>query len=318
MSETYASQAMAERLPPLNALRTFEAAARHLSFTKAAAELFVTQAAVSHQIKALEDQLGVPLFRRMNRALMLTDEGQALLPFVREAFDQLADGVRRLRQGQSTGVLTISVLPSLATTWLIPRLRDFQTRHPDIEVHMSATERLVDFSREPVDAGIRYGLGHWPGLRIERLLSAEMIPVCSPALLEGPHALRTPDDLAHHQLLHVLNAPDDWRMWLTAACVEGVDPDRGLRFDHAAHAIQAALNGMGVAMGLGPLVDRDLAEGRLVEPFDLELPSNSAYYFVAPEATADQPKIQAFRDWVHEQASASRGERSACPAALEA
>ena len=176
---------MNERLPPLNALRTFEAAARHLSFTKAAAELFVTQAAVSHQIKALEEHLGMPLFRRLNRALMLTDEGQALLPYVRDAFDQLAEGVRRLRQGQSSGVLTISVLPSLASTWLIPRLRDFQTRHPEIEVHMTATERLIDFAREPVDAGIRYGLGHWPGLRVERLLSAEIIPVCSPALLEG-------------------------------------------------------------------------------------------------------------------------------------
>ncbi|MGH6885899.1 MAG: transcriptional regulator GcvA [Geminicoccales bacterium] len=299
---------MTERLPPLNALRTFEAAARHLSFTKAAAELFVTQAAVSHQIKTLEDHLGMPLFRRLNRALMLTDEGQALLPFVRDAFDQLADGVRRLRQGQSSGVLTISVLPSIASTWLIPRLRDFQTRHPEIEVHMTTSERLVDFAREPVDAGIRYGLGHWPGLRVERLLSAEMIPVCSPALLEGPHPLRTPDDLVHHQLLHVLNAPDDWRMWLTAAGVKGVDPDRGLKFDHTALAIQAALSGMGVAMGPGPLVDHDLAAGRLVEPFDLELPSNSAYYFVAPETSADQPKIKAFRDWLRAQAAAPRSD----------
>jgi LysR family transcriptional regulator, glycine cleavage system transcriptional activator len=306
---------MTERLPPLNALRTFEAAARHLSFTKAAAELFVTQAAVSHQIKALEEQLGMPLFRRLNRALMLTDEGQALLPYVRAAFDQLADGVRRLRQGQSTGVLMISVLPSIASSWLIPRLRDFQTRHPEIEVHMTTTDRLVNFAREPVDAGIRYGLGHWPGLRALRLLSAEIIPVCSPALLEGPHPLRTPDDLVHHQLLHVLNAPDEWRMWLTAAGVKGVDPDRGLKFDHTALAIQAALSGMGVAMGPGPLVDGDLAAGRLVEPFDLELPSNSAYYFVAPEATADQPKIRAFGDWLCAEAAAASRERSVDPAA---
>jgi LysR family transcriptional regulator, glycine cleavage system transcriptional activator len=315
MRESYAHQAMTERLPPLNALRTFEAAARHLSFTKAAAELFVTQAAVSHQIKALEDHLGLPLFRRLNRGLMLTDEGQALLPYVRDAFDQLAVGIRRLRQGQSSGVLTISVLPSLASTWLIPRLRDFQTRHPEIEVHMTATERLVDFGREPVDAAIRYGLGHWPGLRVEPLLSAEMMPVCSPALLDGPHPLRTPDDLVHHQLLHVLNAPDDWRIWLTAAGVEGVDPDRGLKFDHTALAIQAALNGLGVAMGPGPLVDGDLAAGRLVEPFDFELPSNSAYYFVAPEATADQRKIRAFRDWLCAEAAAARRERGVYPAA---
>jgi len=302
-----------ERLPPLNALRTFEAAARHLSFTKAAAELFVTQAAVSHQIKTLEDHLGMALFRRLNRSLILTDEGQALLPFVRDAFDQLADGVRKLRQGQSAGVLTLSVLPSIASTWLIPRLRQFQTRHPEIEVHMTASDRLVDFAREPVDAGIRYGLGHWPGLRALRLLSAEMMPVCSPQLLEGPTPLRTPDDLVHHQLLHVLNSPDEWRMWLTAAGVQGVDPDRGIRFDHTALAIQAALNGMGVAIGPATLIDRDLAEGRLVEPFDFELPTDSAYYFVAPESTADQPKIKAFGDWLRDEAADNRGLGLAMP-----
>ena len=302
-----------ERLPPLNALRTFEAAARHLSFTKAAAELFVTQAAVSHQIKTLEDHLGMALFRRLNRSLILTDEGQALLPFVRDAFDQLADGVRKLRQGQSAGVLTLSVLPSIASTWLIPRLRQFQTRHPEIEVHMTASDRLVDFAREPVDAGIRYGLGHWPGLRALRLLSAEMMPVCSPQLLEGPTPLRTPDDLVHHQLLHVLNSPDEWRMWLTAAGVQGIDPDRGIRFDHTALAIQAALNGMGVAIGPATLIDRDLAEGRLVEPFDFELPTDSAYYFVAPESTADQPKIKAFGDWLRDEAADNRGLGLAMP-----
>jgi len=294
-----------ERLPPLNALRTFEAAARHLSFTKAATELFVTQAAVSHQIKALEEHLGMPLFRRLNRALMLTDEGQALVPFVRGAFEQLEDGVRKLRQGQSAGFLILSVLPSIASTWLIPRLRHFQTRHPEIEVHMTATDRVVDFSREPVDAGIRYGLGHWPGVRSMRLLSAEMMPVCSPQLLEGPHPLRTPDDLIHHQLLHVLNSPDEWRMWLMAAGVEGVDPDRGVRFDHTALALQAALNGMGVAIGPAPLVESDLAAGRLVEPFEFELPTESAYYFVSPESTAEQPKIKAFRCWLREVTAAA-------------
>jgi LysR family glycine cleavage system transcriptional activator len=306
-----------DRLPPLNALRTFEAAARHLSFTKAAAELFVTQAAVSHQIKTLEDHLGMALFRRLNRALMLTDEGQALLPFVRDAFDQLGEGVRKLRQGLSSGVLTLTVLPSIASTWLIPRLRAFQTRHPEIEVHMTATDRVVDFAREPVDAGIRYGLGHWPGLRVLRLLSAEMMPVCSPQLLEGPKPLRTPDDLVHHRLLHVMNSPDEWRMWLMAAGVQGVDPDRGLRFDHTALAIQAALSGMGVAIGPAPLVERDLAAGRLVEPFDFELPTESAYYFVAPEGTAEQPKIKAFGEWLREMTTAGRSDGEPVPALPE-
>jgi LysR family glycine cleavage system transcriptional activator len=210
-------------------------------------------------------------------------------------------------------VLTLSVLPSIASTWLIPRLRRFQTRHPEIEVHLTASDRLVDFVREPVDAGIRYGRGQWAGLRAQRLLSAEMMPVCSPQLLEGPKPLRTPDDLVHHQLLHVLNAPDEWRMWLTAAGVQGVDPDRGIRFDHTALAIQAALNGMGVAIGPATLIDRDLAEGRLVEPFDFELPTDSAYYFVAPESTADQPKIKAFGDWLREEAEDNRGLGLAMP-----
>ncbi|MDH3771746.1 MAG: transcriptional regulator GcvA [Nitrospirota bacterium] len=292
---------MFARLPGLHALRMFEAAARHLSFTKAAAELFVTQTAVSHQIKALEAQLGVQLFRRSGRTLLLTDEGQALLPYVKDAFDALAVGVRRIQEQSAGGVLTISVLPSIASNWLLPRLRRFQTAQPEIEVHLTATERLVDFAREAVDAGIRYGEGSWQGLRAERLLSAEMSPVCSPLLLDGPTPLAEPADLADHRLLHVLNEPDEWRMWLHAAGVEGVDPDRGIKFDTTALAVQAAVNGMGVAMGRGPLVAGDLATGRLVEPFDLELPSSCAYYFVAPETSADQAKIQAFRDWLLEE-----------------
>ena len=222
---------MATRLPPLNALRTFEAAARHLSFTKAADELFVTQAAVSHQIRTLEEHLGTALFRRMNRSLMLTDEGQALLPAVREAFDLLSAGVRRVQDLCCGGVLTISTTPSIAASWLAGRIARFQALHPEVELQLSATARLVDFAREDVDCGIRHGMGDWPGLISQRLFQTALVPVCSPLLLDGRNPLGCPGDLAHHTLLHALDDPDDWRLWLRAAGIDGVDPKRGLKFE---------------------------------------------------------------------------------------
>jgi LysR family glycine cleavage system transcriptional activator len=289
---------MATRLPPLNALRTFEAAARHLSFTRAAEELFVTQAAVSHQIRALEEQLGAPLFRRMNRTLILTDQGQVLLPAVREAFDRLRAGVRRVEDLSSGGALTISTTPSFAASWLAGRLVRFQALHPEIELQLSATSRLVDFAREGVDCGIRYGDGNWPGLISQRLFEMTLLPVCSPSLLDSTHPLRQPADLAQHTLLHALDGADDWRLWLHAAGVAGIDPTRGPKFDTIPLVLQAAINGAGVGIGRRQLVAAELAAGRLVAPFDLELPDVYAYYFVAPEATADQPKLAAFRDWL--------------------
>ncbi|HEX6102123.1 MAG TPA: transcriptional regulator GcvA [Alphaproteobacteria bacterium] len=299
---------MATRLPPLNALRTFEAAARHLSFTKAADELFVTQAAVSHQIRTLEEHLGTPLFRRMNRALMLTDEGQALLPAVREAFDRLSAGVRRVQDLCCGGALTISTTPSFAASWLVGRLARFQALHPEIELQLSATARLVDFAREDVDCGIRYGMGDWPGLVAQRLFQTALVPVCSPLLLDGPNPLRRPQDLMRHTLLHTLDEPDDWRLWLRAAAVDGVDPTRGLKFDSVPLVVQAAISGAGVGIGRRQLVEAELAAGRLVAPFDLELPDECAYYFVAPEGTADQPKVVAFRTWLLAEVASSNGQ----------
>lgn len=286
------------RLPPLTAMRSFEVAARHMSFTKAAEELFVTQAAVSHQIKALEQDLGVPLFRRLNRALALTDEGQALLPYVRNAFDQLTAGVQQLEQLCCSGGLTVSTTPSFAGHWLISRLGRLQLEHPDIELQLNAAERLVDFSREAIDCGIRHGLGDWPGLRADRLFPAAIVPVCSPGLLKGSKPLREPADLAHHTILHALDGADEWQLWLRAAGGEGIELGRGVRFDTGDLALKAAASGIGVAMGRVPLIDDDLAAGRLVEPFDLEFDEQCAYYFIAPEATADQPKIEAFRSWL--------------------
>lgn len=292
---------MGRRLPPLNALRAFEAAARHLSFTRAAHELNVTQAAVSHQVKALEARLGLALFRRLNRALILTEDGQAYLPPVRDAFDAIAEATRRLEARLSGGALTVSTMDSFAAAWLVPRLGRFRAAHPDIDVRITITDRLVDFVRDDVDLGIRYGRGHYPGLRVVRLLTEDIFPVCSPALLRGDNPLRTPADLCHHTLLHD-DMREDWRMWLMAAGVAGVDPTRGPAFSHSHLVLQAAADGQGVALGRGALVAHDLAAGRLVKPFDISLAADYAYYVVTLEAAAAQPKIAAFRDWLLEEA----------------
>ena len=309
---------MVDRLPPLSALRTFDAAARHLSFTRAADELHVTQAAVSHQIKALEEHLGVLLFRRLNRRLLLTDEGQLLMPSVRRAFDELAAGVERVRERCCGGTFTISTTPSIAANWLAARLGRFQGLRPEFEIRLMATPRLIDFAREGVDCGIRYGFGDWPGLRAERLFGATLTPVCSPSLLEGPEPLDAPADLARHTLLHALDDMDDWRLWLRAAGALGVDPQRGPKFESLPLALQAAVSGTGVAISRGPLAAEYLATGRLVRPFDLALPSECAYYFVVPEVSAEQPKIRAFRDWLLAEVIAAPGEPRPAAVAIAA
>ena len=291
------------RLPSLNALRAFEAAGRHLSFTRAARELNVTQAAVSHQIKALEAQLGVRLFRRAARGLLLTDTGQAYLSDVREAFRRLIQATERLRTRDVAGVLTVSVLPSLASRWLIHRLGGFQERHPEIDVRVSADDRTVQFDREDVDVAIRYGRGVYPGAEADLFLTEELFPVCSPRLMEGPHPLRQPADLAHHMLLHD-DLPTNWAMWLKVAGATNVDPTRGPAFTDSGMVLQAAIDGMGVALGRSALAGDDLAAGRLVRPFDIILPADNAYYLVYPEHTANRPKIKAFRDWILTEAGA--------------
>ncbi len=299
---------MARRLPPLNALRAFEAAARHLSFTKAAEELYVTQAAISHQVKALEEALGVQLFRRLNRRLMLTDAGQLYLPALTEAFDAIDAATARLRVDENAGRLVVSVANSLAAKWLLPRLPRFRDRHPEVEVEISAADRLVDFSRDNVDMAIRYGLGHYPGLRVDPLMKDTNFPVCSPALLASAVPLRVPGDLRHHILLHddvsTFDAPD-WSKWLADAGVTGVRADRGQRYSHSSLVIQAAIDGQGVALGRSTLVALDLEAGRLVQPFGPALPSRYACYVVSPPATAERPKIKAFRDWLLEEAERS-------------
>ena len=286
-------------LPSLNGLRAFEAAARHLSFTLAATELNVTQTAISHQIRRLEDQLGIRLFERRNRGLALTREAQGYLPSVRAAFEDLRQATARLQRPGRDELLVVSTTASLAAKWLVSRMAAFQDAHPGIEVRITTSAHLVDFRREQVDMAVRYGRGNWPGLRAQWLMAEDIFPVCSPALLHAEKPLRRPEDLAHHTLLHATVSREDWQLWLTAAGLPtSLATRRGLSFDQSFMAIQAAMDGLGVALGRTPFVETDIAAGRLVVPFDVVLPTDAGYYIVAPEATADAPKIALFRQWL--------------------
>jgi LysR family transcriptional regulator, glycine cleavage system transcriptional activator len=303
---------MAERLPPLTAIRYFECAARFLSFTKAAHELNVTHSAISHQIRALEESLGVPLFRRLNRSLVLTEAGQIFLKPVREAFDKLNEATRLVRVRDGAGPLTVTTMPSFAAKWLVPRLRRFQERHPDIDVRISATEQLVDFTRDDVDVALRYGRGVWGGLTVEKLLSESLYPVCSPRLLDGALPLKRPADLIHHNLLYDYDwRTDMWDRWLDSAGLKGLKVRRSLSFNYSNLMIQAAIDGLGVALSQDALVSDDLSAGRLVRPFDASLPTEFAYYLVYPPAGARRPKVVAFRTWLFEEAAASSAVSSA-------
>jgi LysR family transcriptional regulator, glycine cleavage system transcriptional activator len=286
-------------LPSLNGLRAFEAAARRLSFTQAAAELNVTQTAISHQIRRLEEQLGIRLFERRNRGLALTREAQGYLPAVRGAFEDLRQATERLQRPGRDSSLVVSTTASLAAKWLVTRVAAFQDAHPGIEVRITTSAHLVDFRREQVDMAVRYGRGNWPGLRARWLMAEDIFPVCSPALLTAEKPLRRPEDLAHHTLLHATASREDWQLWLTAAGLPtALAARRGLSFDQSFMATQAAVDGLGVALGRTPYVEADIAAGRLVVPFDVVLPADAGFYVVAPEETADTPKIALFRDWL--------------------
>jgi LysR family glycine cleavage system transcriptional activator len=306
-------------LPSINGLRAFEASARHMSFTHAAAELSVTQTAISHQIRRLEDQLGLKLFIRQNRALVLTRDAETYLPAIRAAFDDLRRATGRLLRTEQDGRLTVSTTASLATKWLVSRVAAFQDANPGLEVRITTSTHLVDFRRDDVDIAVRYGRGMWPGLRADWLTAERLFPVCSPDLLTGEYSLHQPEDLAHHTLIHATGWRDDWSLWLTAAGLpQSIAARRGLTFDLGFMAIQAAVEGLGVAMGHLHLVEADIAAGRLVAPFDMELPRDAGYYVVTPEAATNTPKIALFRDWLIASASpgmleSDRAERIAPP-----
>jgi len=288
---------MLRRLPSLNALKAFEAAARHGSFTKAAEELFVTQGAVSHQVKALETELGLKLFNRERQRLIITEAGRTYLEVVRDAFDRVAAGTDRLLQLQKSGVLNVTTSPNFAAKWLVHRLGGFVEAHPDIDLRVSASLQHVDFARDDFDMAIRHGDGHWPGLDVTRLCAEELFPVCSPKFLRGRNALRSPEDLKRCTLLHV-DDRRNWARWLEVAKVGSADADRGPLFNQASMAIDAAVDGQGVALARTALAAWDLRAGRLVRPFALALPAPYAYWIVCPKPTADLPKISTFRAWL--------------------
>jgi LysR family glycine cleavage system transcriptional activator len=294
---------MPRRIYPLNALRAFEASARHLSFVRAAEELSVTPAAVSHQVKKLEEYLGLPLFHRQPRGLLLTKTGQILLPELGEVFLRLDKAMERVIDSDSRGILTLSVAPTFAVMWLITRLQKFYELHPDIDVRISTSLGLVDFQRDDFDAAIRLGSGQWFGLETIKLFDESVTPMCSPRFLEGPDALKSPDDLRKHVLIHNHSMDYDpdaptWLTWLEAAGASGVDASRGAHFSLPDHGLQASIDGAGVVLGWRSLAAKDVAAGRVVEPFDLTLPLGSSFYLVYPEASSRRPNIAALRDWL--------------------
>jgi LysR family glycine cleavage system transcriptional activator len=298
---------MRRSMPPLNSLKAFEAAARHLSISLAAQELSVTPAAISHQVRQLEDFIGLPVFERNGRGLALTDAGRAGLRDLRQGFASLEAAMDAIETLGETGVLNVSVAPSFASKWLLPRLSSFEAQHPDIDVHVSASMQLTDFANDGIDIAIRYGAGGYPDVIFEKLLTETLIPVCSPDFLRNVHALKAITDLGGVTLLHD-DSPDNdpscpnWEMWLRAAGVNNVDASRGPRYNQASLVIEAAILGRGVALTKSALAAGDIEAGRLVRPFSTVLPVDFAEYFVAPKAKLNLPKVAFFREWLRKQA----------------
>jgi LysR family transcriptional regulator, glycine cleavage system transcriptional activator len=298
---------MLPNLPPLTTLRSFEAAARFASFSKAAEELHVTHGAVSRAIRQLEDHLGLKLFVRRTRQVVLTPVGATYAAGVRDALERLSAATRALARDEAKGDLTVSTLDSFASKWLVPRLFRFRRAHPEIDVRLQTSDREANFETDGVDLGIRLGNGKYPGLATSLLMEEDIFPVCRPHFLEGPHPLRKPKDLRHHTLIH-----DDyfisWAMWLKLAGAEDIDAERGPVFMSSDLAIQAAIQGDGVALARSALVEDDLIAGRLVKPFELTLPGVSAYYVVCPARSLERKKVRAFRDWLLAECAESANE----------
>lgn len=286
------------RLPALNSLRAFEAAARHLSFTKAAQELHVTQAAISHQVKALEEDIGTKLFRRLTSTLVLTDTGAALAPELADAFARIAAATRRAREREAKGTLTISLLYTFSLQ-LVPHLGAFARRHPDIVLRLDNSTRKIDFDREPYDAAIRYTADATaPGLHAEKLFDDALTPLCAPAI---GRKIKRPRDVFAFELLDDHNFWDDWKMWLDAAGLDAASPrKRATVFDSTRLAVEAAMEGLGLALGAPFMFEAQIASGGLVQPLDLVVPAEKAYWFVCRDGDAERPAVKAFRDWLVE------------------
>lgn len=303
------------RLPPLNALRAFEAAARHLNFSRAADELSVTPGAVSQQIQNLEDYVGAALFKRTPKGLLLTDAAQTALPALREAFDRLGEAASLLTAAVDGRRLSLTAPPSFAAKWLVPRLGKFEDAHPQVDVWLSAGMELVDLNAGEVDLAVRYGSGRYPGLEVARLMSETVIPVASPDLIAA-QPLRDAADLAAHVLLHD-GSPDpddscpDWTMWLAARGLRSIDGARGPRFNQSSLVIEAALNGRGVALAKRALAQADLDAGRLVAPLQIATAVDFAYYLVHPKAKGRLPQVKAFIGWITAEAQAHEAQMRA-------
>ncbi len=296
---------MACKLPPLYALRAFEAAARKLSFKDAAVELNLTPAAVGYQVRRLEKDLGTRLFHRLNRALVLTDAGKAYLPVVQEAFDVLSKGTARLGARKSDRLVVVRIPWSLSSKWLVARLEGLHRHHPHLMVRVNSSDESVDFARDEVDIAVQYSKRIECRLHSVLLFAEQVFPVCSPAMMKGNRPLGEPSDLVHHTLLHDTMTDVTWPDWLRAADAVGVESTNGRVFSHCALTIDAALAGDGIALGRSPLVANDLAAGRLVRPFETALVSNWGYYVTCLPERAAEPNISAFRGWLLHEAKAS-------------
>ena len=313
---------MSYRLPSLNALRAFEAAARHLSFKKAGEELSVTPTAISHQIRGLEGYLGFALFHRLTRALELSAEGRVMLPKVREGLECFAASIESTQCHEAGHRLLVSTPPAFASRWLIRRLPGFNSRHPEIQLHVTATQQMIDppeasavscfaaidLREEETGVLIRFGRGRYAGCRVDRLFSPVYTAVCSPRLLSGNRSLNVLADLRQHELLHDDTIPElmdrpTWAEWLQLAGVEGVDDQAGTHFSDSSLALSAVIDGVGIALASRPLVEAEIASGRLVVPFDIVIRRPQAYFMVTPEALADRPLFRAFREWLLEEAA---------------
>jgi LysR family glycine cleavage system transcriptional activator len=296
---------MRRQLPPLNAVRAFEAAARHLSFTKASDELCVTQGAISRHVAGLEAQLGTALFMRRHRSVALTDKGVAFFHALRDAFDRIEDATRRVSPPANKGTLRIKLPPTLAIRWVVPRLARLHALDRAIDVQITTSHAPVDFGLEDVDVAIHSGSAPPSGVVAKRLFGETLLPVCSPALLKGARRLRKPGDLAGHVLLCSLHRRDDWPNWIAAAGIADIDGNDGLKFENSSLAYQAAIDNLGIVMAQKALVADDLATKRLVAPFRLEVVTPGAYYLVYPPRSASLDTVRLFDSWILDEAARS-------------
>ncbi len=291
-------------IPPLRALTAFEAAARLGSFRMAATELGITRSAISHQVKLLEDRMGLQLFRRDARRAELTSIGQSYFPVVRDAFDQIEAQTRALRPTANDTELVIQVYVTVAIKWLIPRLHDFERRFPNMKVRLSTSYFDWDFDEKNVDVGLILARNKAPGNYYRPLFRSQLVPVCAPTLLKSATPLKKPEDLKQHKLIDVYTAEEDWQLWLDAAGVKDIKPQNRLSVDSYILAQEAAIEGRGIAMTIGPFASEDIRTGRLVQPFDLLVPHQHQWFFACHSESRNKPKIKRFEDWLLKQVAA--------------